>query len=123
MELAPSPFDSSGAQFAWDSTSISLAQTCLQKYKLKMIDGWRPAITSVHLEFGAVYASALEHYFKHIASGMDKEKALETIVLEALVATWDHDRDESFTIQKPVKILSAQSFGIFPTLKTSQLKS
>lgn len=80
-----------GIQFAWDSTSIKLAQECLLKYKLKMIDGWAPATLSVHLRFGAAYATALEHYFKHLANGEDKPSALRRVVVEALTSTWSYD--------------------------------
>jgi hypothetical protein len=40
-------FDASGVQFAWDSTSIKLAETCLRKYYYKMIVGWQPERKSV----------------------------------------------------------------------------
>lgn len=88
-----------GVQFAWDSTSVKLASECMYKYKLKMIDGWQSQELSVHLRFGQVYASALEHYFKHLALGMDQADALREIILEALVATWD--RTEEDPVGKP----------------------
>lgn len=81
-------FDENGIQFGWDQTSIKLAEECLYKYKLRMIDGWRPRGISVHLFFGGIYASALEHFHKYRAEGMEFEEALETVVREALVATW-----------------------------------
>lgn len=88
-------FDASGAQFAWDSTSIKLAEACPRKYQYKMIEGWSPLGKSVHLLFGGWYATALEHYYKHIALGMDHEDALYEIVREAMISTWEHDRDEA----------------------------
>ena len=85
-------FDESGAQFAWDSTSIKLAETCLRKYKLKMIDGWQPIGKGVHLRFGGHYATAIEHYYKHkVVEGMDHDAALEAVVLEALCDTWEYE--------------------------------
>ena len=64
MTLPLLSFDESGIQFGWDSTSIKIAQECLYKYKLKMIDGWTPFRKSVHLSFGGWYASALESFHK-----------------------------------------------------------
>lgn len=77
-----------GLQFAWDSTSIKLAETCHYKYYLKMIEGWQPRRKSVHLLFGGWYATALEHYYKYRAGGNTSNRALCQVVLEALVATW-----------------------------------
>ncbi len=74
-----------GVQFAWDSTSITLAETCLRKYYYRMIEGWVPHRTSVHLTFGGLYASALEQFYKHRADGLDLEESLRRIVHQALV--------------------------------------
>lgn len=93
--MSQSPFDASGAQFAWDSTSIKLAETCLYKYKLKMIDGWSAEDKSPHLVFGGEYATALENYYKAVAQGVDPEQALRDVVHEALINTWEHDLDEN----------------------------
>lgn len=90
----PSPFDASGAQYAFDSTSIKLAETCLRKYKYKMIDGWQPERKSPHLIFGGIYASALEDYHKAIAQGIDREQAIRDVVHMALIETWEHDLDD-----------------------------
>jgi hypothetical protein len=87
-------FGADGVQFAWDSTSISLAQTCLRKYQYKMLEGWQSASLSVHLRFGQHYASALEHFYKRTALGEDFEDALRAIVEEVLEATWDRTTDE-----------------------------
>lgn len=84
-------FDEAGLQFAWDATSISLAETCLRKYQYKMIDGWTPHGLSVHLRFGQHYATALEHYYKRAALGEDPEQVLIDIVHEVLLNTWDRD--------------------------------
>lgn len=82
-------FNAEGIQFVWDSSSLKLADTCMRKYQYQMIEGWQPRGTSVHLRFGQHYASALEHYFKHIANGADPEEALREVVREALEATWE----------------------------------
>lgn len=82
-------FDESGVQFAFDSTSLKLAETCLRKYQYKMILGWQPERKSVHLLFGGWYASALESYYKYVADGMSQDEALIEVVSEALTETWE----------------------------------
>lgn len=88
-------FDDEGVQFAWDSTSIKLAETCLRKYQYKMMIGWQPQRKSVHLLFGGWYASALESYYKYVADGMSPEDAEIEVIHEALTETWDFDLDEN----------------------------
>jgi hypothetical protein len=97
-----SPF-SDGIQYAWDSTSIKLAETCLYKYGLKMglvgsteptILGWQPDRKSAHLIFGGIYASALEDYHKAVAQGIDREQAIRDVVHMALIETWEYDQCE-----------------------------
>lgn len=101
--MTPSPFDADGVQFAFDSTSIKLAETCLYKYGLKMglvsstqptLLGWQPDRKSAHLIFGGLYASALEDYHKAIAQGIDREQAIRDVVHMALIETWEHDKCE-----------------------------
>jgi len=86
---APSHFTTDGVQYAWDSTSLKWAQSCLRYYKYKMIDGWQSVLKSHHLLFGGHYATALEHYHKHRANGMSLDEALEEVVHEALINTWE----------------------------------
>ena len=78
-----------GTFFAWDSTSIKSVEKCARFAKYKLIDGWASHNKSVHLRFGAHYATALEHFHKHIALGMDREDALVEVIHEALIDTWD----------------------------------
>lgn len=82
-----------GLQFAWDNTSLTLAMECPRKYAFRMIQNLVPKGTSVHLLFGGLYATALEHYYKYIANGMSKEAALREIIREALISTWAHSKD------------------------------
>lgn len=91
-------FDEHGLQFAWDQTSLGYASECLRKYQYFMLEGWRPRSASVHLIFGGVYASALEHYHKFRADGVDHNGALANVVHQALIATWDeeHNRPMEF---------------------------
>lgn len=93
MSTEPKAFKD-GIQFAWDSTSIKLAEECLRKYQYQMIDGWKSATESVHLRFGGHYATALEHFYKHRAYGMSFDEALLEVIKEVMLETWDHDRDE-----------------------------
>lgn len=88
-------FDETGAQFAWDSTSLKLAQECPRKYQYVMLEGWQSPNKSVHLLFGGWYASALEHFHKHRALGMSVDEALFEVVREAMIETWEHTRDEA----------------------------
>lgn len=87
-------FDEHGLQFAWDSTSIKLADECLRKYYYKMVEGWQPRDTGVHLVFGAHFATALEHYYKWVATGDSSETALAKVILECLINTWEHEVNE-----------------------------
>lgn len=84
-----------GIQFVWDSTSLKLAAECPRKYYYKMYEGWHSTERGVHLRFGMHYATALEHYHKHLAVGASKEEALELIVEEAMLDTWDRTETES----------------------------
>jgi hypothetical protein len=79
---------SDGVQFAWDATSITTAMTCPRKYYYSMIRGIEPLNTSVHLIFGGLYASALEHFYKYRAEGASLDDALFRIVKETLLASW-----------------------------------
>lgn len=89
-----SSFDDKG-QFAWDSTSLKLAQECPRKYQYILMEGWQSPNKSVHLLFGGWYATALEHFHKHRALGLSIEDALYEVVREAMISTWEHDRDEA----------------------------
>lgn len=87
-------FNASGVQFGFDQTSIKLAEECLKKYQYVMLDGWRARGHNVHLFFGGIYASALEHFHKYRAEGIDFDEALINIVREALQATWIYPEPE-----------------------------
>lgn len=78
-------------QFGWDSTSIKIAQECLYKYKLKLLEGWTPFRKSVHLSFGGWYASALESFHKYRADGLSHDDALAEVIGEALIESWEYD--------------------------------
>lgn len=87
-------FDKDGKQWAWDSTSIKRAETCLRKYQYEMLEGWTSPYRSVHLWFGSIYASALERYHELRASGHSYDEAVRAVVAQAMIDSWDHDLDE-----------------------------
>lgn len=84
-------FDEEGKQYAWDATSLKLADECLAKYQFKMIEGWQRRGRNVHLEFGGHFATAMEHYYKWRAFGRTSEEALSSVVREALIDTWEYE--------------------------------
>lgn len=85
-----------GVQYAWDATSLKMAETCPRYYQYSMMECWTPAMKSTHLIFGGHYAKALERFYKYLAQNMDYEAALTETVWQALYDTWENRRvDES----------------------------
>ncbi len=84
----PSPFDSDGVQYAWDSTSLGLLKECPRKYFYKMICGWDRQRKSHHLIFGQLLHTGLETYDKvstaMLADGIVPEDAHEIAVFSAI---------------------------------------
>lgn len=87
-------FNSKGVQFVFDSTSLKLAEECPRKYKYIMIDGWQAPGRSIHLDFGAWYATALEHFHKARALGIPYDDAVCDVVREALISSWVYETEE-----------------------------
>jgi hypothetical protein len=100
-----------GVQFAWDSTSIKSFDTCPRYYYYKHIEGWYTFGKSVHLRFGAIYATALEHYAKHRALGMERDAAIVEVVHEALIATWDYSYTSVEAAQKQDPLARIEGSG------------
>jgi hypothetical protein len=92
-----------GIQYAWDATSIELAQTCMRKYYYAMVLGITPLNTSVHLVFGGLYATALEHFYKYRALGDSLDEALNKVVHEALIASWDAEKGHAIPFDHAAK--------------------
>lgn len=71
----PSPFSPTipNLQIAWDSTSLRLLMECPYKYYLTIIQGWRGS--GVDLEFGGLYAGAVEVFKKSLLAGATWEDA------------------------------------------------
>lgn len=76
-------------QIAWDSTSLGELKLCPRKYQLRILEGWTPKSTSVHLIFGIAFHSALEHYDHARARGESFDQAMRCAVRRALAVTWD----------------------------------
>lgn len=68
-----SPFiPGTNIQFAWDSVSLSTILECPQRYKLKIIEGWRsksPGI-AIALGFGILVHTGVEEYHRGRAAGL-----------------------------------------------------
>jgi len=87
---------------AWDATSLELAQTCPRKYYYKMICGLQPKRLSVHLLFGGIYASCLEHFYLHRAEGDSIDEALRKVVREAMLTSWQYETIEPVAGEREV---------------------
>jgi len=76
-ELVRSPFSANIPQWqvAYDSTSLGWLKTCARLYKYQMIDQWSPKSRGIHLMFGGLYASGVEHYAHYRAAGDDHDTA------------------------------------------------
>lgn len=88
MTQAPSPYSQHNPklQVAWDSTSLKALMTCPRFYQLAMLEGWRG--TSVHLDFGIMFASAVETYKKARLDGRDKTTATMLAIKRAMEDSW-----------------------------------
>jgi len=86
-------FSPEGYQFAWDATSLGNYMKCPAYYYYVNLQGWQPRNKSVHLIFGGLYATALEHYYKLVADGTTPLDATHAVVREALIETWVQDEE------------------------------
>jgi len=74
-----SPFvDGTQIQFAWDSTSLTIAMACPQRYKFEILDGWEPRNPNVAiaLAFGILVHTGIETYHQLCASGASFDDAV-----------------------------------------------
>ena len=74
-----SPFvEGTKIQFAWDSTSLTVAMACPQRYKYEIIDGWEPRNPNVAiaLAFGILIHTGIETYHKLRATGSSFDDAV-----------------------------------------------
>lgn len=57
-----------GREWAWSSTTLSLAKDCPRKYYYAVIEGWQPKGLNDNITFGYWYAKALEIYHSMMAT-------------------------------------------------------
>lgn len=93
--MTESPFDTSGDQWAWNSTSLGWLKDCPRKYYYNMIEQYRPRGSSVHLTFGILYHEALELYDRFAADGWEHEAALLEVVRVALTNSFGWESDHT----------------------------
>ena len=87
--VAPSPFiPGTYTQWAWDSTALGYFKACPRLYYYRMIEGWRQKEESVHLIFGQIYHTAIEHHIKNTFAGMSYDDSLLAVVREAMISSW-----------------------------------
>lgn len=76
-------------QFAWNSSSLGTLKECPRKYFYQYIEGWTPKGDGLHFRFGALYHWGLEHYEVLLTQGLSPEDALDEVVNDLLLKTWD----------------------------------
>lgn len=80
-------------QLTIDSTSLGEFKTCPRKYYYRIVEGWVPRHTSVHLQFGLWLHQGREVYERDKSRGADHEEAIRTALKFVLDATWDRELD------------------------------
>jgi hypothetical protein len=73
-----SPFiEGTNIQFAWDSVSLSTILECPQRYKLKIIEGWRNKAPgyAIALGFGILVHTGVEEYHRARANKKSHDEA------------------------------------------------
>jgi hypothetical protein len=78
--LVQSPFiPGTNIQFAWDSTSLSTILECPQRYKYRIIDGWRSKSpgTAIALAFGILVHTGVEEFHRAKANGHSHKDAVK----------------------------------------------
>lgn len=94
MSELPSHYNSSGAQFAWDATSLEAYCKCPRYYAYMILESWEAPTKSFHLVFGGHYARALETYHKlTIREGVPHDEAVHSVVRQTLIESWVHNLD------------------------------
>jgi PD-(D/E)XK nuclease superfamily len=75
----PEPFvPGTKVQYAWDSTSLTVAMACAQRYKYEILDGWQPKNPNVAiaLSFGILLHAGIEAYHRLRTAGVDFDAAV-----------------------------------------------
>lgn len=74
-----SPFiDGTAIQFAWDSVSLSTILECPQRYRLRIIEGWRSKSpgAAIALSFGILVHTGVEEFHKGRMAGLKYDDAV-----------------------------------------------
>lgn len=102
-QTAPSPFSEAIPLFqtVWDSTSLGWLKTCPRYYQYQMMEQWSPRSKGIHLMFGQLYASGVEHYARKRAEGASHEQATLAMVRFTLESAGERDEDGKWTPWNP----------------------
>ena len=74
-----------------DATRIDGLKRCPAFYNLRYIQGWRPKAPNIHLEFGGLFADALEYYYKlRHKEAFTKEQSLQAVVHRTMKRTHEN---------------------------------
>lgn len=89
MTNTPSMFSEGNPQLqvVWDSTSLKQLMFCPRSYQLSIIEGWRQP-GAVDLEFGVLFASAIEEFKKGRLEGLPKDAALLRSLKRVVEESW-----------------------------------
>jgi hypothetical protein len=91
-------------QLAVDSTSLGDYKICPRYYYLRHVLGFVPGDeANVHLIFGSLMHSTLEHYDHCRARGMDYEESVRSAIRFAILSTWDFDSKKPWVSGDPYK--------------------
>ena len=82
-----------GLQVIWDSSSLSLLKECPRKYYYTMACGFNTRHVNIHLRFGTLFHSALEHYDHLRADGKTHRAALLSTARMALMESGEREPD------------------------------
>ena len=95
MSSTPSMFSPTipKLQTAWDSTSLRALMTCPRMYEYQIIGGWRGS--TVDLEFGGMFASAVEHFKKARLEGKTRDEA------QLVALRWAMENSGHYEIDQP----------------------
>jgi len=99
-----SPFiPGTSIQYAWDSTSLSTMLECPQRYRYKIIEGWRSKSpnTAIALAFGILIHAGVEEFHRARARGADHALAVEA-ALKHVREKRNFDSEKTLYAQLPV---------------------
>lgn len=91
-----SPFiPGTNIQYAWDSTSLSTILECPQRYKLRIIEGWRSKSPgyAIALGFGILVHTGVEEFHRARAKGLSHNEAVQ-YALAQVMSKKNHPADE-----------------------------